>query len=74
MRKGEAVFIFVMVIGLMAISFVCGLGFANDPEIKIVKKTQYVTVPPTTYLGIKCIVNGYEVETDLASAEQAGCK
>lgn len=37
------------------------------------KKIVVTTTTTTTYSGIKCMVNGYEINTDLKSAEAAGC-
>lgn len=63
----------ILILWLFLLSVVVHYGETPKPITKTV-----VLTPPTTivkpYTGIRCMVDGYEVRTDLKSAAEAGCK
>lgn len=55
------------------------LGFVQPRSVTKAPIQKIIVISPTTttqrdFLGIRCVVSGYEVRTDVKSARDVGCK
>ena len=71
-RLEKLMFFWIIAISIVLVPVVVKT-FSRDTKVEMQKETS-TTVTPTTFLGVKCMVNGFVVHTDLQHARAAGCK
>jgi len=78
MRTRREIGVELLILGLLVLMFFVGRASVKQ-KTTTVTKTVTVRVPSSTtttipWPGVRCMVKGFEIKTDLAHAEEAGCQ